>query len=335
MRNAFEPLSIMSITWDEGRLRFREPLKAIAREKYGAPYMTAHRADLHNLLRRAIGDTPLHARRQLRRRRHGERHRGGALCRRHDGRSRYRHRRRRHPLRDPRAAFRRRPAALHRDDGLARIVPMDCVPTRVGPGGSVSARTRRIFRLDRAERPRHLLSDRRQRRQAQHFRRPRHRTMGRGILVGAVEPRGTDRRQGRLERGAARKCSATSSTSSNGASTTAIRCRNGRHGRVTLLGDAAHPTMPTLAQGANMAIEDGYVLARLLSRHGEDIETALQAYLAERQPRTDWVTLKSREQFANNRKALAAAVRRSHLAVRQRRHPGGGGAAAGLKRLPA
>src|SRR3984885_6934115 len=59
MRNAFEPLSIMSITWDEGRLRFRQPLKAIAREKYGAPYLTAHRADLHNLLRRAIGDAPL------------------------------------------------------------------------------------------------------------------------------------------------------------------------------------------------------------------------------------------------------------------------------------
>src|ERR1700729_2227465 len=58
MRNAFEPLSIMSITWDEGRLRFRQPLKAIAREKYGAPYMTAHRADLHNLLRRAHRETP-------------------------------------------------------------------------------------------------------------------------------------------------------------------------------------------------------------------------------------------------------------------------------------
>jgi salicylate hydroxylase len=61
--------------------------------------------------------------------------------------------------------------------------------------------------------------------------------------------------------------------------------------------------MPTLAQGANMAIEDGFVLARLLSRHGEDVETALQAYPAERKPRTDWVTLKSREQFANNTKA--------------------------------
>src|SRR5580693_8767200 len=59
MRNAFEPLSIMSVTWDEGRLRFRQPLKAVAREKYGAPYMSAYRPDLHNMLRRATGDTPL------------------------------------------------------------------------------------------------------------------------------------------------------------------------------------------------------------------------------------------------------------------------------------
>ena len=73
-------------------------------------------------------------------------------------------------------------------------------------------------------------------------------------------------------------------------------------GRVTLLGDAAHPTMPTLAQGGNMAIEDGYVLARNLARHGGDIATALQAYVAERQPRTSRITLQSRQQFANNRK---------------------------------
>jgi salicylate hydroxylase len=72
-------------------------------------------------------------------------------------------------------------------------------------------------------------------------------------------------------------------------------------GRVTLLGDAAHPTMPTLAQGANMAIEDGYVLARALSHH-DDVETALAAYVAARQPRTARVTLQSRQQFANNRK---------------------------------
>jgi salicylate hydroxylase len=48
-------------------------------------------------------------------------------------------------------------------------------------------------------------------------------------------------------------------------------------GRVTLLGDAAHPTLPMLAQGANMAIEDGMVLARCLSAH-DDVETALTCY---------------------------------------------------------
>jgi salicylate hydroxylase len=73
-------------------------------------------------------------------------------------------------------------------------------------------------------------------------------------------------------------------------------------GRITLLGDAAHPTMPTLAQGGNMAIEDGFVLARHLARQGDSITAALAAYVAERQPRTSRVTLQSRQQFANNRK---------------------------------
>jgi salicylate hydroxylase len=72
-------------------------------------------------------------------------------------------------------------------------------------------------------------------------------------------------------------------------------------GRVTLLGDAAHPTMPTLAQGANMAIEDGYVLARNLARHEGDIDAGLRGYVAERLPRTSRVQLQSRAQFANNR----------------------------------
>lgn len=48
-------------------------------------------------------------------------------------------------------------------------------------------------------------------------------------------------------------------------------------GRVTLLGDAAHPTLPTLAQGANMAIEDGAVLAECLSESA-DFPQALSRY---------------------------------------------------------
>jgi salicylate hydroxylase len=73
-------------------------------------------------------------------------------------------------------------------------------------------------------------------------------------------------------------------------------------GRVTLLGDAAHPTMPNLAQGANMAIEDGYVLARNLARRAGDIDAALRGYVAERQPRTSQITLKSRENFESTLK---------------------------------
>jgi len=48
-------------------------------------------------------------------------------------------------------------------------------------------------------------------------------------------------------------------------------------GRATLLGDAAHPTLPFLAQGANMALEDGMILARCLA-HDADIPTALHHY---------------------------------------------------------
>jgi salicylate hydroxylase len=56
-------------------------------------------------------------------------------------------------------------------------------------------------------------------------------------------------------------------------------------GRVTLLGDAAHPTLPMLAQGANMAIEDGMVLARCLASF-DDAATALARYQAARVERT-------------------------------------------------
>ncbi|MGM0586287.1 MAG: FAD-dependent monooxygenase [Pseudomonadota bacterium] len=54
-------------------------------------------------------------------------------------------------------------------------------------------------------------------------------------------------------------------------------------GRVALLGDAAHPTTPFLAQGAAMAMEDAVVLARALEAHGP--ERALAAWEAARKPR--------------------------------------------------
>lgn len=77
-------------------------------------------------------------------------------------------------------------------------------------------------------------------------------------------------------------------------------------GRVALLGDAAHPTMPNLAQGANMAIEDGYVLASALDRFKDDVDLALKTYVAERQPRTSEITLQSRENFVRSMKTPPA-----------------------------
>jgi salicylate hydroxylase len=57
-------------------------------------------------------------------------------------------------------------------------------------------------------------------------------------------------------------------------------------GSVTLLGDACHPTLPFLAQGAGMALEDGYVLARALEKYGSDLPDALRRYEAARHERT-------------------------------------------------
>lgn len=57
------------------------------------------------------------------------------------------------------------------------------------------------------------------------------------------------------------------------------------HGpRCAILGDAAHPTLPFLAQGAVMAIEDAWVLAECLATHEDDV--ALAAYQGARRART-------------------------------------------------
>jgi 3-hydroxybenzoate 6-monooxygenase len=64
------------------------------------------------------------------------------------------------------------------------------------------------------------------------------------------------------------------------------------HGRIALLGDAAHPPLQYIAQGAIMAIEDGWVLAEHLS--GADWDAALAAYQAVRAEHCRRVVLTSR-----------------------------------------
>jgi salicylate hydroxylase len=300
-RNAFEPINMVSLNWNDARLRHREPLKAIATEQYGAPYMTAHRADIHTMLRAAVDDVPLRLGANCV---GAETVNGVAVARFTDGS-------------DIEAdivigadGIRSAIRAQHFGAGEPRftemmawrcIVPMDCVPTRVGPGGSV--------------------------------------TLERGEYFGWIGPNGhvicyPIGAKGDMlnifgghvtEQWVEESWSVPSSRDEliaakagwNEALLDMFRhvdhvykwgiydrdpLREWTRGRVTLLGDAAHPTMPTLAQGANMAIEDGYVLARVLARHADDLDAALKAYVAERQPRTSRITLQSRAQFANNRK---------------------------------
>jgi salicylate hydroxylase len=56
-------------------------------------------------------------------------------------------------------------------------------------------------------------------------------------------------------------------------------------GGVAILGDAAHPTLPFLAQGASMGLEDAWVLAQALASH-DSPAAALDAYQSTRKPRT-------------------------------------------------
>jgi len=70
-------------------------------------------------------------------------------------------------------------------------------------------------------------------------------------------------------------------------------------GRVALLGDAAHPMRPYLAQGAGMAIEDAQVLAQCLSAGGAQVSQQLQAYGAQR--------------WARNARVQARAIRNGRI----------------------
>lgn len=70
--------------------------------------------------------------------------------------------------------------------------------------------------------------------------------------------------------------------------------RRWHKGRVVLLGDAAHPTLQSLAQGACMAIEDGDCLAQCLDEAAGDFGPAFSRYEKARGLRTARVTLESR-----------------------------------------
>jgi salicylate hydroxylase len=84
-------------------------------------------------------------------------------------------------------------------------------------------------------------------------------------------------------------------------------------GAVTLLGDAAHPMLPYLAQGACMAMEDGYVLADTLAKSQDDVLSALQQYEAARRERTAKVQLLARQRARENHLTSEEEIRKRDM----------------------
>jgi len=75
--------------------------------------------------------------------------------------------------------------------------------------------------------------------------------------------------------------------------------------RITLLGDACHPTLPFLGQGAVMAIEDAYVVSACVQKYFDEPMTALARYQDIRQERTAAVVRKAHE---NRRQIFSPAL---------------------------
>jgi salicylate hydroxylase len=300
---AFEPVNIVSLAWDDARLRFREPLKAIAAPRFGAPYLTTHRADLHRLLCEQVPAGCIRLAAQCT----GASSMGaGATATFADGseieadvivgadgiNSAVRE-----------SLFGLQPARYTQLMAWRCIVPIDCVPTRVGPGGAVTVGRDEYVGWIGPEG--HVICY------------PIRRGEIYNIFAGHVSEEWTEEswvvpsnvgellsaKSGWNEAlldmlGKVEQCFKWS-----------IRDRDPlphwTRGRITLLGDAAHPMMPTLAQGAAIALEDGYALARNLACHGEAPDRALASYEAERLPRARAVQLQARQQFQNNRKSPA------------------------------
>jgi 2-polyprenyl-6-methoxyphenol hydroxylase-like FAD-dependent oxidoreductase len=89
-------------------------------------------------------------------------------------------------------------------------------------------------------------------------------------------------------------------------------------GRVTLLGDAAHPMTPNLGQGGCQAMEDAVVLASAIgaASGGGAIEAALRAYEQKRIARTSMLVTMSRRVGAVGQLENAALVAMRNAVVR-------------------
>lgn len=299
-RVSAEPRTMVSLRWDDASLRYRDPLKEISQQRYGARYLTAHRADLHHLLTGLLPEDAITLGAECVSIENGE---SAAVARFADGRA---------IEADViigadgihstvRAALfgADRPRFTNQICWRAQVA-IEAMPARVGPGGSVSlAQDEYVGWLG---------------------------PTGHVLFYPICGGRVLNIFAGRVSEIWADESWSVPSTREEmigayeGWNEAMLRVfENVDHvyrwgiydrdpldrwtvGRITLLGDAAHPMMPTLAQGAAISIEDGYAIARALSAHRRDWERGLQTYEQLRRPRAAAVQLQARRQFENNRK---------------------------------
>jgi salicylate hydroxylase len=292
-RLAAEPANYVSLAWNDAHLRYREPMKGPYADRYGAPYLMAHRADLHRLLCGLVADDTVKLGKQC----IGVSSMGpGATAEFADGlqveadvivgadgiNSTVRQ-----------SLFGEAPARFTQQMAWRCMVPIECVPTHVGIG--------RDEYVGWIGPDGHVICY----------------PIAGGALYNIFAGHVTDQW---VDESWAVASSVEELLEGYRSWHPALLDMLGHvsdcykwgirdrdplprwtSGAITLLGDAAHPMMPTLAQGAAISLEDGFALARHLANHADDPGRGLVAYEAERRPRASRVVLQAREQFQNNR----------------------------------
>jgi salicylate hydroxylase len=297
---AAEPVDTYSLAWDDGHVRFGEPMKATAVEKYGAPYITAHRADLHRLLQEKVPAGAIHTNAACVGVASDEKHAVAKFASGReveadivigaDGI--------RSVVRE--ALFGVTPARYTEQMAWRGIIAREDVPKRVGPNKSVAYSPMNYVGWIGPNG--HVICY------------PIRGGELYNMFIGHVSPEWVDE-----------------SWTAPSTREDILKAHEGwcddllgmlgkvgdiykwgiydreplkqwTKGRVTLAGDAAHPMMPTLAQGASITLEDAYAVARNIARYKDDPVAGLKSYEGERIARASGVQLQARRQFDNNRK---------------------------------
>jgi salicylate hydroxylase len=289
-----EPVNYVSLAWDDARIRYREPMKGPYAVQYGAPYLMAHRADLHRLLCELVPAESVRLGAQCTGVSSAG---GGAVATFADGsqieadvivgadgiNSTVRE-----------SLFGVQPVRFTQQMAWRCIVPIESVPTQVGIGrdeyvGWIGPTGHVICYPIRGGALYNIFAGH---------------VTDEWVDESWAVPSGVDELLAGYR--GWNPALLAMLTEVSDCYKWGIRDRDPlprwTAGAITLLGDAAHPMMPTLAQGAAISLEDGFALARHLAQHRDDPARGLAGYEAERRPRASRVVLQAREQFQNNRK---------------------------------